>query len=55
MYALYSAEVVMQTSAYIQWKVLEGLDHGLFIEDNWRVSLDALNSILAACEQFLRS
>lgn len=53
--SLYSPEIVAQTSAHVQWKVLEGLDHGLFIEDNWRVSIDALNSIMAVCEQFLRS
>ena len=53
--SLYSPDIVAQTGSQVQWKVLEGLDHGLFIEDNWRVSLDALNSILAVCEQFLRS
>lgn len=52
--SLYSPAVIHQTSTHMQWKVLEGLDHGLFIEDNWRVSLDALNSILAVCEHFLR-
>jgi hypothetical protein len=52
---LYSPQMVMQTRPNVQWKVFEGLDHGLFIEDNWRVSLDALNSIMGACEQFLRS
>lgn len=52
--SIYSPDMVTQTGSQVQWKVLEGLDHGLFIEDNWRVSLDALNSILAVCERFLR-
>lgn len=51
---LYSPDIVRQQRLNVQWKVLEGLSHGLFIEDNWRVSMDALSEILAVCEQFLR-
>ena len=38
----------------VTWRVLEGLNHALETEDDWRASLDALREVTAACDAFLQ-
>jgi hypothetical protein len=39
----------------VTWHILERLDHGLIDPDDWRYSLTMLETITAACEEFLRT
>lgn len=48
----YTPELVKMPG--IHWKVFEGFNHGLTLQDNWRVSVSALHDMILACEQFIR-
>jgi acetyl esterase/lipase len=39
---------------YLQWYVLDGLNHGLEFETGWNESITGLKQIITECEAFLR-
>lgn len=53
--AAYDADLIQsdQDHAWIDWLVLEGLNHGLEYPGDWKRSMAALGQITGACEQFL--
>jgi hypothetical protein len=52
----YDAASVRETGAApnLHWLVLEGLDHGLEMPDDWKTSIKMLQRVTSACATFLR-
>ena len=44
----------VQNSATLNWRVFEGLDHGLMVPGDVQASLKVLPDVVQACEDFLR-
>lgn len=44
---------MMRAPGSVQWRVFDGLNHGLEVRDDWQGSIRALHEVIAACEAFL--
>ena len=50
---LYQPDAISATEPNVEWRVLDGLDHGLEAGGDWSRSLDSLREITQACVEFL--
>lgn len=52
---VYSADQVAAFNNHpkVEWRVFEGLDHGLEVTDHWRESVGIMPEIIEACANFL--
>ncbi len=51
----YDADHVERTAERAQWRVFDALNHALEAAEDWRGSIHALESVLSACEHFIKA